>query len=577
MSFSGHLLVVLLVICLMLGIAPQFLQPALPDTSWLLYAAERLRRGARLYVDVVEVNPPLIVWLNLPVAALAELTGLAPLQVYRCAVAGVIGLSLSLIAVVLGRNALEAPTTTRVLMLLSAVVLAPLAGSDFGEREHLLLVGALPYVFMVAARLQAIPMPGWLALLAGVMAGAGLALKPYFLVLPLVLEGGVLLTRRGTLARAETLAIASVLVLYLAAVQLWAPEYWDVARTFGAAYYRFLQEPWLITAVTGHGAGLVLCALLAYSVLRKRGVDAPLGSTLFLATLALYGSAVLQRKGWRYHFYPAMGTSLLLLGWLTTRVPVAPTSLARRLYRAVALAVTLFLPLSLLAAGAMRLAVPTSAPIVGDPDLPRLVEVVRREADGRGVLVLSTNMASAFPMVPMARARWTSRYPSVWMLGAAYQDRLEADTPLQYRSLEQRLPLERAMMAAVSEDLTRHRPELIVVLRPAPDRWGWGVRRLDYVRYFAADPAFSREFARYGFLEDVGEYRLYRRRGPGTSSVPEPPPDLPPPADVAALAPGLQVAPPGTERTIQAALFLVLLLLVYRYQVSRAPAGESAP
>ena len=48
------------------GCAAEFATFARSDMAFLLYAAERVLDGARLYVDVVEINPPLIVALNLP-------------------------------------------------------------------------------------------------------------------------------------------------------------------------------------------------------------------------------------------------------------------------------------------------------------------------------------------------------------------------------------------------------------------------------------------------------------------------------------------------------------------------------
>ena len=38
--------------------------PLKDDVAWLLYVARRWLAGRELYVDVVEVNPPLIVWIS---------------------------------------------------------------------------------------------------------------------------------------------------------------------------------------------------------------------------------------------------------------------------------------------------------------------------------------------------------------------------------------------------------------------------------------------------------------------------------------------------------------------------------
>ncbi|MBA5639013.1 hypothetical protein H3H37_18300, partial [Duganella sp. LX20W] len=64
------------------------------DVAWLLALSGRVLEGARLYVDYPEVNPPLIVWLNLPVAWAAGQTGLAPATVFRLAVVALAGIAL---------------------------------------------------------------------------------------------------------------------------------------------------------------------------------------------------------------------------------------------------------------------------------------------------------------------------------------------------------------------------------------------------------------------------------------------------------------------------------------------------
>src|ERR1700690_756656 len=38
--------------------------PLKDDIAWLLYVAHRWLAGRELYVDVVEINPPLIIWIS---------------------------------------------------------------------------------------------------------------------------------------------------------------------------------------------------------------------------------------------------------------------------------------------------------------------------------------------------------------------------------------------------------------------------------------------------------------------------------------------------------------------------------
>src|SRR5215467_6781508 len=50
--------------------------PLKDDVAWLLYVARRWLAGRELYVDVVEVNPPLIVWVSAIPIQLASVLGI---------------------------------------------------------------------------------------------------------------------------------------------------------------------------------------------------------------------------------------------------------------------------------------------------------------------------------------------------------------------------------------------------------------------------------------------------------------------------------------------------------------------
>ena len=52
------------------------LVPIDADVSWLLTVCDRVLSGDRLYVDIIEVNPPASVWLYLPLVWIAKLAGI---------------------------------------------------------------------------------------------------------------------------------------------------------------------------------------------------------------------------------------------------------------------------------------------------------------------------------------------------------------------------------------------------------------------------------------------------------------------------------------------------------------------
>src|SRR5882724_9306383 len=68
----------LIVLVFVLAILLRQMVPLNTDVSWLLTVGERVLDGKRLYLDIVEINPPMAVLAYLPGIALARALGLNP-------------------------------------------------------------------------------------------------------------------------------------------------------------------------------------------------------------------------------------------------------------------------------------------------------------------------------------------------------------------------------------------------------------------------------------------------------------------------------------------------------------------
>jgi hypothetical protein len=497
----------------LLAVLPEFRSRTLPDTGWLLYAAARMLDGATLYVDLVEVNPPLIVWLNAIPVALSRASALSPILVYRILVLMVVLISMVVSARLIKRGmAGEPKERARLLVLLLLFGTLTLAREDYGEREHLLLALAAPYILLTWLRTEAVPVSRPVALATGLAAGVGIALKPYFALLWLGLEAYLWAAsrpRRLSL-RVESLMVIVVGAAYLAAVVLWAPQYLDIVRLMAGPYYDFLSNSLGVTALLGDGAVLPLAAMLAYVALHRLSRRPRLSAVLLAATVALYASAVLQHKGWRYHFYPSMALGAALLGTLVAELRRRPVTLAGRAYFGLAAAGVAGAVAWAGVAAVVQSLDPLDRRYDADPDVARLIPVVRGGGTGGSVMVFSWSIASTYPLVNYSGVESASRFNSMWILGAVYRDRIMAEAPLRYRERAGMGDLERYLNDAVVEDLAR-RPRMLLVLRPAPDQRAWGLRRLDFIAYFMRDARFARLFSRYRFAKEIGEYWTFDR------------------------------------------------------------------
>jgi hypothetical protein len=99
---------------------------------------------------------------------------------------------------------------------------------------------------------------------------------------------------------------------------------------------------------------------------------------------------------------------------------------------------------------------------------------------------------------------------------ALYYDAARPDDLVVLRPPAERTGAEAWLNDIVLEDLERYRPRVLMVLNHDPNaRDAGGAARLDYMRYFRADPRFEAILARYRPEAELPRYHvLVRTDGP---------------------------------------------------------------
>ncbi len=511
-----------------LTLAAQVSRAASPDMAFLLYAGGRVLDGARLYRDIVEINPPLIVWLNVGVAFLARAWHLSEFFVYRVATFAVVVALFCFCARLVGRYLVrDDPAFRRWLLLLLFFALFPFSGDDFGQREHFVLALLAPYLLLVAARVagRAPAVRFYEAAAIGLLAGLALALKPHFGLAWLALEGYQRLRRPADRWRLspELAGTFALLAAYVGAIALLTPEYFKVAMELGPTYVRYLREPLSSLILFAPGAAVVFLALLAHVALQRYERDQILTAVLTTGVVGCYLAGVAQQKGLPYHFYPAEALAYVLLGLIALDGPPRAVRLSERVYSQVSRAAALTLALLTLGGAAIDALGGSPSEREAREDLYARARFIRSHAAGRPVGVLSYHLDGAFPLITYAGVRLASRFPHLWLLPASYWDALVAGAPLDYRDPAEMAMPERFMWDAVRQDLLQARPALLLVLRPAHDVPRNGLRRFQYIRYFGRDPELARLFEGYELIAEEGEYLVYGEIPAGAARTGPPP------------------------------------------------------
>lgn len=474
------------------------------DVAAVLNFAERMLAGERLYADLIDVNPPLIFLLNLPAAALGAWTPLDAVQGLLVCLLGLCALS-AWLALRLARPA-AAPVETACLgVALPLLTLA--AGYDFGQREHLMAVAALPYLCLTARRIEAVPTGLGLTLGATLLAALGFALKPHFLAFPGLVEALVLLQRGPGRALRDPVpwTLAGVWLAYLTSLPLLFPDYLGQVMPLVWDYYLDLGgfAWWQVILTERLGTALMLLVPLAcvavwpgWGALPKVIAVAALGATV---------SAVVQHKGWSYHALPVrllagLLAVVLAARWLDRALP-AP----RAIRSAPALAVAAAWGLGIhgfAGAEAPWREITWSWSRGGE-----VSALLKREAYGERLLVLSPDIFPVFPALNYARAQSTLRTMNLWLLQGVYQD-CPADGA-RYRESWAMSRTEFFVYRTVAEDFSRAPPAAILVsTRPGMPACG---QPFDLLDYFARHPLFAETLRRYRPAAEIEGYRLLRR------------------------------------------------------------------
>ena len=479
-----------------------------PDIAWLLLAAERVSGGARYGSDVLEVNPPLIVWIYSVGVLLVRVLPVEPHQALALVTLAAVAVSAAVTRGLLVRITRHWP----VILAAAVAFLLFAAGTDFSQREHFAAALTIPWAALAAARIAGVAVPMRLVLSAALLGTLGFILKPYFLLAWLAIEAAVLRhTGVRNLARTETRVAVLIGLAYVAAALVLTPDYFDFMRRVQPVYGAYLQQREDDARLLG-----AICLALAILALRRRNL-APLPLAFGMGALGFVAAGAVQLKWFGYHFLPAV---VFFAAAAAAMRPPAAAPAEPRLRRwlstipIAALHVMAAVVLLSFLSRALSIAVqPLDPRNLAEPDFIALREFIRQEAPGGTVLMLSTNIQSGFPVVPMAGAQWGSRLPSLWPLFALYDDRFWTERRFDFRAAEERTGLEKWFSDALHEDLVHFDPDIIFVLKYEPFNWGsGGALRFNYMSYLDAEDRFRSILARYEAVDDIGRYSVLVRR-----------------------------------------------------------------
>jgi len=465
--------------------------PLGPDVSWLITVSERILDGGRLYIDILEPNPPMAGYLYMPPVLLARALALPPEPLVILWTVGFGLLTTGYAARLVTEHRLIARPElfwpVALLLFLSAW------GEDFAQREHFAAMAGLPLVLALALRASGISPPRHVWIVAGIAGGFMLAIKPHF-ALPILLGALYVAWQRRSIRPVfapEMWLAGSLFLAFCAATLLFYPAFLsNILPVATAVYIPDRRGLWVLLSIRPavYFEAILLIALIGF---RQHIRMSPLLGVMFAMSLGFFLSYLAQGKGYTYQILPGValiGTFVLVAFSERRDGPVRP--------------IDGVLPI---AAAAILAIMPMIDDVAQWQKRQPLVDAIRPYGDGLRIANITPDLTVGSPLSRVVHGELVNSPPSLLMSISAWRLRMERHPDPAWR--EKIDAFETAERLQLRADLLARPPDIVVSSRDG----------FDWLEWAASDPGLAAILARYEQFATVwfDGYELVLLRRPG--------------------------------------------------------------
>ena len=441
------------------------------DVAMYVQCAQLTLEGQLPYVDFIDLNPPLIIYLNIPHVLVGKLFGVPSTLTFKIFAGLLVLLSWMEIRVLLPRIGLAISEESMITIAwISATMILHPSGQDWGQREHLFMLLYMPFIFLRLLEYQQQHINPFISVLIGVQAAFGILLKPHFVLVASALELVFLFRSRHFSALWSPGIISLVLVgLIYAAHWIFVPDkmrhefflqlvpmlHSSYRKAYGCSYI------WTIlrlskTSLAIGGTCIFLSAWLFYRRSLKPDALLITSASLVLLCLLVY---ILQQKGWLYHQIPFAYSGCLLAAVLLIQVGRDLHETDSHLCQMIAMSILLGTAIG----GFPWAGVITGQVTARDYGTGRLAKwIIDETAPKDEVLFISTSVTPAYPALCQTNRRPGSRY--LWFFPIAFfnSNRDDSSSNNPFASKPDR-DLESRFISDLRTDICRRLPKAIVI------------------------------------------------------------------------------------------------------------------
>lgn len=458
------------------------------DIAWLSTGAERLLRGGGMLADVYETNPPLSVLIMTP-PALAHMIFQLPLPfgaiIYTTAL---LALSVAAVHAIVRQWPFMGERDALYFTALYALAAAIFPSVDFGERDHLTLLGLMPFLLAQISLTYGWEIPRRMkgpVFIAGTIL---ILLKPHHGLLPTLMLLHRMIRKRSlaaVLRAPDFLCLAAGTIIYAGILWIFFRDYTAHILPDVISIYLPLRE-FLAGKILFYAFMVLAFVIFAAALPLPRAQKGFTLWLLFAAAVSLIPYGV-QGKGYWYHFVPALafyfcGVMMLLRFALAHYFPQRNFFL---LTGAAAIAVCYaVMPLNI------------KYPLHGDYKNFEITKIVESCPEPCTFFIFNKDIGIIHPTAVYTGRSHASRFPSLWFLPGilAGEDSLKE----KYQQM-------------VADDFERYAPG-IVLIGKFTVRNG-GPENFNFVEFFSQNPDFAHLWQNYEFEKTITVNRRDYYRG----------------------------------------------------------------
>lgn len=457
-----------------------FIKAANHDIIWLVTGLERVLGGQRMTDAAYDPNPPLSFLIYLPVYLAAKIPGMK-LEYAIFFTTSLAALLSSALCYALVRKWPFFDRASAWALAVSFLVAGTVAAHpNFGQRDHLLILGLFPLILLQLSRTYGWPVPGaaaWAAMIAGSVL---LLLKPHYAVIPaaLFLHRMIVQRRLWVIKDADFLCLSLAALTYIALIWVFfrdfATDILPDVLTLYAHAGAGTDVRVIVTLSTVFAAGSIL--FFVFSRNMDNGKRAFIGRLPVLSIFCLLPYWLMGR-GYFYHLLPAF-----TIFWVFA--DAAFFIITRRFSGA---RPALVLTIAALIFGAYFVRPHPAYPGREEIKNLPLTKMVSSCGPDCSFLLMGASVQETQLIQHYAEKPHASRFPKFWFLGYEH-------APDEQVAFWHDPAMQEKYTRYVAEDIKKYTPALIIACD----------KKQSFMKVFTASPAFLEQWRHYSYSGKTG-------------------------------------------------------------------------